>query len=61
MKNRQKQDVKIVQNIENEQKKWKKAKLGGGGTPQQGAAKFEKTTISKVEQDVKKIIKEMGE
>ena len=36
-------------------------KLGGGGTPQQGAAKFEKTTISKVEQDVKKIIKEMGE
>ena len=36
-------------------------KLGGGGTKQNGAAKFEKTTISKVEQELKKILKEMGE
>ena len=36
-------------------------KLGGGGTSQNGAAKFEKTTISKVEQDLKKVLKEMGE
>ena len=36
-------------------------KLGGGGTSQNGAAKFEKTTISKVEQDLKKLLKEMGE
>ena len=36
-------------------------KLGGGGTKQNGAAKFEKTTISRVEQELKKILKEMGE
>lgn len=36
-------------------------KLGGGGTTQNGAAKFENTTISKVEQELKKILKEMGE
>lgn len=36
-------------------------KLGGGGNNYNGAAKFENTTISKVEQQLKKIIKEMGE
>lgn len=36
-------------------------KLGGGGTAQNGAAKFENTTISKVEQELKKVLKEMGE
>ena len=36
-------------------------KLGGGGDNTSGAAKFEETTISKVEQDLKKIIKEEGE
>ncbi len=33
-------------------------KLGGGGDNYNGAAKFEKTTISKVEQDLKKYLKE---
>lgn len=36
-------------------------KLGGGGDATSGAATFENTTISKVEQDVKKLIKEEGE
>lgn len=36
-------------------------KLGGGGGEFNGAAKFENTTISKVEQLLKKTIKEMGE
>jgi c-di-AMP phosphodiesterase-like protein len=36
-------------------------KLGGGGDQCNGAAKFEKTTISKVEQELKKILKELGE
>ena len=36
-------------------------KLGGGGDATSGAATFEKTTISKVEQELKKLIKEEGE
>ena len=36
-------------------------KLGGGGDAFNGAAKFENTTISKVEQELKKLIKEEGE
>ncbi len=36
-------------------------KLGGGGSSYNGAAKFENIPISKVEQMLKKIIKEMGE
>ena len=36
-------------------------KLGGGGSDYNGAAKFENMPISKVEQMLKKIIKEMGE
>lgn len=36
-------------------------KMGGGGDATSGAAIFEKTTISKVEQELKKIIKEEGE
>ena len=36
-------------------------KIGGGGDATSGAATFEKTTISKVEQELKKIIKEEGE
>ena len=36
-------------------------KLGGGGDSVGGAASFENTTISKVEQELKKIIKEIGE
>ena len=36
-------------------------KLGGGGDATSGAASFEKTTISKVEQEVKRLIKEEGE
>ncbi len=36
-------------------------KIGGGGDATGGAAKFEKTTISKVEQEIKRIIKEEGE
>ena len=36
-------------------------KLGGGGDTTSGAATFENTTISKVEQEVKKCIKEEGE
>ena len=36
-------------------------KLGGGGDTNSGAATFEKKTISKVEQELKKIIKEEGE
>ncbi len=36
-------------------------KLGGGGDSFNGAAKFEETTISKVEQELKKILKEEGE
>lgn len=36
-------------------------KLGGGGDTYNGAAKFEKTTISKVEQRLKQLIKEEGE
>ena len=36
-------------------------KLGGGGDTFNGAAKFEKTTISKEEQELKKLIKEEGE
>lgn len=36
-------------------------KLGGGGDTFNGAATFDNTTISKVEQELKKIIKEEGE
>ncbi len=36
-------------------------KLGGGGDFTGGAAKFENTTITKVEQELKRIIKEEGE
>ena len=36
-------------------------KLGGGGDSTSGAATFEDTTISKVEQNLKKLIKEEGE
>ena len=36
-------------------------KLGGGGDSVGGPASFENTTISKVEQELKKIIKEIGE
>ena len=36
-------------------------KLGGGGDSTSGAATFEDTTISKVEQELKKCIKEEGE
>ena len=36
-------------------------KLGGGGDTYNGAAKFEDTTISKVEQTLKKLLKEEGE
>lgn len=36
-------------------------KLGGGGSDYEGAAKFENMPISKVEQLLKKTIKEMGE
>lgn len=36
-------------------------KLGGGGDTYNGAATFEKTTISKVEQELKKLLKEEGE
>ncbi len=36
-------------------------KLGGGGDNYNGAAKFEKTTISKVEQELKEILKKEGE
>lgn len=36
-------------------------KLGGGGDSYNGAATFEKTTISKVEQELRKLIKEEGE
>ncbi len=36
-------------------------KIGGGGDNTSGAARFEDTTISKVEQEVKKAIKEEGE
>ncbi len=36
-------------------------KLGGGGDTYNGAARFENTTISKVEQELKKLIKEEGE
>lgn len=36
-------------------------KLGGGGDSFNGAARFENTTISKVEQELKKLIKEEGE
>lgn len=36
-------------------------KLGGGGDSYNGAARFEKTTISKIEQQLKKLIKEEGE
>lgn len=36
-------------------------KLGGGGDSYNGAAKFEKTTISKVEQKLKTMLKEEGE
>ena len=36
-------------------------KLGGGGDSNSGAATFEKTSISKVEQFIKKLIKEEGE
>ena len=36
-------------------------KIGGGGDATSGAAIFEKTTISKVEQELKRIIKEEGE
>ena len=36
-------------------------KLGGGGDTYNGAAKFENTTISKVEQELKKLLKEEGE
>ena len=37
------------------------SKLGGGGDQTAGAATFEDTTISKVEQELKKILKEEGE
>ena len=37
------------------------SKLGGGGDTYNGAAKFEKTTISKVEQQLKEVIKEESE
>ena len=37
------------------------AKLGGGGDATSGAATFEDTTISKVEQELKKVIKEEGD
>ena len=37
------------------------SKLGGGGDITSGAAVFENTTISKVEQELKKLIKEEGE
>ena len=36
-------------------------KIGGGGDSTSGAATFEDTTISKVEQELKKVIKEEGE
>ena len=36
-------------------------KLGGGGDATSGAASFEKSTISKVEQELKKLMKEEGE
>lgn len=36
-------------------------KLGGGGDYYNGAARFEKTTLSKIEQQLKKLIKEEGE
>ena len=36
-------------------------KLGGGGDAYNGAARFEDTTIAKVEQSLKKILKEEGE
>ena len=36
-------------------------KLGGGGDTFNGAAQFENTTINKVAQEVKKLIKEEGE
>ena len=36
-------------------------KMGGGGDSYNGAAHFENTTISKVEQDLKRLIKEEGE
>lgn len=36
-------------------------KLGGGGDNFNGAARFENTTISKVEQELKRVIKEEGE
>lgn len=36
-------------------------KLGGGGDNYNGAAKFENTTISKVEQNLKKYLKEEGD
>lgn len=36
-------------------------KLGGGGDTYNGAAKFEKTTISKVEQELKKVLKKEGD
>ena len=36
-------------------------KLGGGGDSYNGAAKFENTTISKVEQELKEILKKEGE
>ncbi|MBQ6323338.1 MAG: DHH family phosphoesterase [Bacilli bacterium] len=36
-------------------------KLGGGGDTYNGAARFEDTTISKVEQKLKKLLKEEGE
>ncbi len=36
-------------------------KLGGGGDTYNGAAHFENTTISKVEQELKRLIKEEGE
>lgn len=37
------------------------SKLGGGGDSTSGAATFDNTTISKVEQELKKVIKEEGE
>ena len=37
------------------------SKLGGGGDQNAGAATFDNTTISKVEQELKKILKEEGE
>ena len=37
------------------------SKLGGGGDATSGAAIFEDTTISKVEQELKRVIKEEGE